>query len=100
MHVEFPPARAWVLSAACLVALASGFVIPKASADQISDLKAQASALASRIQTLGRQEAALGEQYDGDQLAVQALNAKVARPPNRWLRRRRHDRPNPDGVAG
>ena len=67
-----------VLSAACLVALASSFVVPKASADQISDLKAQASALASRIQTLGMQEAALGEQYDADQLAVQALNAKVA----------------------
>ena len=67
-----------VLSAACLVALASSFVVPKASADQISDLKAQASALASRIQTLGRQEAALGEQYDAAQLAVQALNAKVS----------------------
>jgi cell wall-associated NlpC family hydrolase len=68
---------------AASVALTSALVVPRASADQISDLRAQASDLASRIQTLGRQEAALGEQYDADQLAVQALQAKVGQAQNR-----------------
>jgi cell wall-associated NlpC family hydrolase len=61
----------------CSVALASSFAVPAASADQISDLKAQASQLAARIQDLGRQEAALGEQYDADVLGVQTLEGKV-----------------------
>ncbi|MGH9054446.1 MAG: NlpC/P60 family protein [Acidimicrobiales bacterium] len=52
--------------------------IPKASADQISSLKAQASALAARIQTLGRQVDALSQQYDEAQIEVQALQGKVA----------------------
>ncbi len=67
-----------VFAAACVVALASELVVPRASADQISDLRSQAAALASRIQTLGIQEASLSEQYDADQLAVQSLEAKVA----------------------
>jgi peptidoglycan DL-endopeptidase CwlO len=58
--------------------LGSGLGIPRASADQISDLRAQADALANRIQTLGQQDAALVEQYDGDVLAVQTLQGKVA----------------------
>ncbi len=58
--------------------LASNFVVPRASADQISDLQAQANALATKIQSLGVQEEALSEQYDGDQLTVQTLEAKVA----------------------
>jgi cell wall-associated NlpC family hydrolase len=67
------------LVGACTIALTSALlVVPRASADQISDLKGQASALAARIQDLGRQEAALGEQYDADQLAVQTLEGKVA----------------------
>jgi peptidoglycan DL-endopeptidase CwlO len=61
----------------CSVALTSSLAVPVASADQISDLKAQASELASRIQDLGRQEAALGEQYDADVLGVQTLEGKV-----------------------
>jgi cell wall-associated NlpC family hydrolase len=61
----------------CSVALTSSLAVPAASADQISDLKAQASQLASRIQDLGRQEAALGEQYDADVLGVQTLEGKV-----------------------
>jgi peptidoglycan DL-endopeptidase CwlO len=61
----------------CSVALASSLAVPVASADQISDLKAQASQLAARIQDLGRQEAALGEQYDSDVLGVQTLEGKV-----------------------
>jgi cell wall-associated NlpC family hydrolase len=67
-----------VFALAGTVALTSGLVVPRASADQISDLKAQASALASRIQNLGLQEAALSEQYDGAVLAVQTLEGKVA----------------------
>jgi cell wall-associated NlpC family hydrolase len=63
---------------ASAVALTSGLVVPAASADQISDLRAQASALAARIQQLGQQEEALAEQYDGDQLTVQSLEAKVS----------------------
>jgi len=66
------------MAVASAVALTSGLAVPRASADQISDLKAQAAAIASRIQTLGEQEAALSEQYDGDVLAVQSLQAKVA----------------------
>jgi cell wall-associated NlpC family hydrolase len=65
------------MAVASAVALTSVLVVPRASADQISDLKAQASALASRIQDLGRQEAALSEQYDADVLAVQTLQGKV-----------------------
>jgi cell wall-associated NlpC family hydrolase len=62
-----------------VVTLTSGLVVvPQASADQISDLRAQASALAARIQQLGNQEDALSEQYDADQINVQALDAKVA----------------------
>jgi cell wall-associated NlpC family hydrolase len=62
---------------ASLAALTSGLVVPKASADQISDLRAQASALANRIQQLGQQEEALSEKYDAAQLAVQGLEARV-----------------------
>jgi cell wall-associated NlpC family hydrolase len=60
------------------VVLVSNFAVPRASADQISDLRAQASALAARIQSLGGQEEALSEQYDGDLLKVQTLEGKVA----------------------
>jgi cell wall-associated NlpC family hydrolase len=63
---------------ASAVALTSGLVVPQASADQISDLRAQASALAARIQQLGLQEDALSERYDAAQLNVQSLDAKVA----------------------
>ena len=78
MHVEFPSARVLgSLAVTCSVALTSSLAVPAASADQISDLKAQASQLASRIQDLGRQEAALGEQYDADVLGVQTLEGKV-----------------------
>jgi cell wall-associated NlpC family hydrolase len=63
---------------ACVATSTSALLVPKASADQISDLRAQASALASRIQQLGLQEEALAEKYDAAQLAVQNLEAKVA----------------------
>ena len=56
----------------------SGVAVPRASADQISDLQAQAKALAARIQNLGFQEEAFSEQYDSDVLNVQTLEGKVA----------------------
>ena len=74
-----------VVGVICTITLASGLAVPRASADQISDLKAQASALASRIQDLGRQEAALSEQYDADQLKVQALEQKVSQSAKRVM---------------
>ena len=68
----------WVLTVACLVVAVSGVAVPRASADQISDLQAQAKALAARIQNLGLQEEAFSEQYDSDVLNVQTLEGKVA----------------------
>ena len=67
-----------VLLAAGIVAAGSGLTVSRASADQISDLRAQAAALSSRIQALGRQESALAEQYDAAVLQVQVLQGKVA----------------------
>ena len=65
--------------ATCAVAaVTSGLVAPRASADQISDLKAQAVSLVSRIQSLGQQEEALSEQYDSAQLQVQKLQGEVS----------------------
>jgi peptidoglycan DL-endopeptidase CwlO len=61
-----------------LGAVLLGVGLPRASADQISDLKAQAAALGSRIQALGQEEEALSERYDQAQLNVQTLEAKVA----------------------
>ena len=78
-----------VLAATCLVALTSRSRRPRASADQISDLKAQASHSRARIQNLGRQEAALSEQYDGDVLGVQTLEGKVTQAGQTGGRRRR-----------
>ncbi|MGI8491478.1 MAG: C40 family peptidase [Acidimicrobiales bacterium] len=51
---------------------------PRASADKLSDLRAQAQALNNKIQTLGRQEDALAQAYDQASLEVQSTDAKVA----------------------
>ena len=67
-----------VTAVALCAALTSGLVLPRASADQISDLKAQAAAISARIQALGNQEEALSERYDQAQLAVQTLQQQVA----------------------
>ena len=67
-----------VVAATCVAGITFGMAPGHASADQISTLKAQATALAARIQTLGRQEDALAQQYDAAQLAVQSTQAKVA----------------------
>jgi len=66
------------MAAASLVAVASGVVVPRASADQISNLQAQAQALAAKITQLGQYEAAKGEQYDAAVLALQDAKKKVA----------------------
>ncbi|HET9077693.1 MAG TPA: NlpC/P60 family protein [Acidimicrobiales bacterium] len=52
-------------------------MIPSASADQISNLKAQAAALAAKINALGMREDALAQRYDAAQLQVSDLQAKV-----------------------
>jgi len=51
--------------------------IPPASADSVSDKRAQAQALSNKIDALGRQEAALGEQYNAAVLAAQSTESKV-----------------------
>jgi peptidoglycan DL-endopeptidase CwlO len=66
-----------VILAASVVAATAGLALPRASADQISDLRAQAAALSSRITALGNQEEALSERYDQAVLQVQVLQGKV-----------------------
>ena len=61
-----------------VAAASSGLLASRASADQISDLKAKAASLASRINALGLQEEALSEQYDAAQLRADALQTQVA----------------------
>jgi peptidoglycan DL-endopeptidase CwlO len=61
-----------------VAALTSGLAIPRASADSISDLRAQAAALVSRINSLGLQEDALSEQYDAARTQVQTLDGQVS----------------------
>lgn len=51
--------------------------VPSASADSVSDKRAQAQALSNKIDALGRQEAALGEQYNRAVLAAQSTETKV-----------------------
>ncbi|HET9689994.1 MAG TPA: hypothetical protein VFP61_02500, partial [Acidimicrobiales bacterium] len=67
-----------VATASAVAAGACLWAAPVASADQLSTLRAQAQAVASQIDDLGRQEAALSEQYDGAVLGAQAAGAKVA----------------------
>jgi cell wall-associated NlpC family hydrolase len=61
-----------------VAAASSGLLASRASADQISDLKAKAASLASRINALGLQEEALSEQYDAAQIRANALQTQVA----------------------
>ena len=61
-----------------LVAATTGLIAPHASADQLSNLRAKAQADAAKIDTLGRQEAALSEQFDAANLAQQAAANKVS----------------------
>ena len=71
--------HAWQLGAgACVVALFAIAVTPAATADPIAQKQAQASALASQIDALGRKESALSEQYDKAQLDAQAAADQVA----------------------
>ena len=61
-----------------VAASTSGLLASHASADQISDLKAKAASLASRINALGIQEGALSEQYDSALLQANTLQAEVS----------------------
>jgi cell wall-associated NlpC family hydrolase len=61
-----------------LLASTGGLIAPKASADQLSDLRAKAQADAAKIDSLGRQEAALSEQFDAANLAQQAAATRVS----------------------
>jgi cell wall-associated NlpC family hydrolase len=61
-----------------LLAGTGGLIAPQASADQLSDLRAKAQADAARIDSLGRQEAALSEQFDAANLAQQAAATRVS----------------------
>jgi cell wall-associated NlpC family hydrolase len=63
---------------AATAALTSGLVVPSASADQISNLQAQAAALAAQINTLGAQEDALSERYDQAEGQLNLLERQVA----------------------
>jgi cell wall-associated NlpC family hydrolase len=54
-------------------------LVPSATADAISDKRAQAAALLAQIQSLGLKESGLSEQFDGDILALNAAKARVAK---------------------
>jgi cell wall-associated NlpC family hydrolase len=58
--------------------LVAGAALPSASADAVSDKRAQAQALSNQIDALGRKESALSEQYDGAVLAAQSTATKVS----------------------
>ncbi len=66
------------LTGASLIALSCGLVVPRASADQIGNLQAQAQALEAKITQLGQQEDALSQQYDEASIQLQAAQHKVA----------------------
>jgi cell wall-associated NlpC family hydrolase len=53
-----------MMAAAGLASVIAGVAVTPASADPIAAKQAQANALAAQIDTLGRKEAALSEQYD------------------------------------
>jgi cell wall-associated NlpC family hydrolase len=57
--------------------LVAGATLPSASADAISDKRAQAQALSNQIDALGQKEAALSEQYDAAVLKAQSTAAQV-----------------------
>lgn len=66
-----------MVASSMVASMTFGLVAPRASADQLSDLKAKAAAIASRIDALGRQEDALSEQYDAAQMRIQSLQQQV-----------------------
>ena len=66
------------MAVAVTAALTSGLVVPSASADQMSNLQAQAAALTAKINSLGIQEEALAERYDQAQGQVEQIKAQVA----------------------
>ncbi len=71
--------HAWRLLAALVaVGLVAGAALPSASADAVSDKRAQAQALSNQIDALGRKESALAEQYDAAVIAAQSTATKVS----------------------
>ena len=62
---------------AALVATAA-VAVPPAHAGQLADERAQAQALADRIDALGQQESALAERYDSGVISLERANARVA----------------------
>lgn len=70
-----------VTAVALTATLTTGLLVPGASgasADQMSNLQAQAAALASRINTLGSQEEALAERYDQAEYQLGDLQSQVS----------------------
>jgi cell wall-associated NlpC family hydrolase len=65
------------MAAAGLAGVIAGVAATPAAADPIAAKQAEASALAAQIDTLGRKEAAMSEQYDKAVLDTQTAAAKV-----------------------
>ena len=65
-----------VIGAGAIVIIA-GVTIPTATADPIADKRGQAQDLAAQIDSLGRKEGALADQYDGAVLQSQQTAVKV-----------------------
>jgi peptidoglycan DL-endopeptidase CwlO len=60
-----------------VAAVIAGSTAASAAADPIADKKSQAQALAAQIDTLGRKEGALAEQYDGAVIQAQQTATKL-----------------------
>jgi cell wall-associated NlpC family hydrolase len=65
------------MAAAGLAGLIAGVAVTPAAADPIAAKQAQANALAAQINTLGRKEAALSEQYDKAVLDAQSTASQA-----------------------
>ncbi len=66
------------MAALVTAGLVAGSALPSASADAVSNKRAQAQALSNQIDALGRKESALAEQYNAAVLAAQSTATKVS----------------------
>jgi cell wall-associated NlpC family hydrolase len=66
------------MAALVTAGMAAGSALPSASADAVSNKRAQAQALSDQIDALGRKESALAEQYNAAVLAAQSTATKVS----------------------
>ncbi len=64
--------------AAALVVVTSTVAMPPAGADPIADKQAQAAALQDQLETTNSEISALGEQYNGAVIRLQAAEARLA----------------------